>query len=59
MASRNKTKQRLSKKDKEERRKDIYDIQEKMFSVVIPVIITFAIIIVLIVYVKTRPRTDF
>ncbi|EEC06972.1 FN5 protein, putative [Ixodes scapularis] len=59
MAGRNKNKPRLSRKDKEERRKDINEVQEKMFSVVIPVVITFAIVIVVIVLLKTRPRTDF
>ncbi|KAH9369678.1 single-pass membrane and coiled-coil domain-containing protein 4 homolog isoform X2 [Haemaphysalis longicornis] len=58
MASRNKNKPRLSQKEKQERRKDINEIQEKMFSLVVPVIITFAVVIVLIVYVKTRPRTE-
>lgn len=60
MASRNKNKPRLSQRAKQERRKDMSEIQEKMFSVVVPVIATFAMLVVLIIYIKTRPRTtDF
>ncbi|KAK8775582.1 hypothetical protein V5799_031072 [Amblyomma americanum] len=58
MGSRNKNKPRLSQRAKQERRKDMSEIQEKMFSVVVPVIVTFAMVVVLIIYVKTRPRTD-
>uniref|UniRef100_G3MPC5 Single-pass membrane and coiled-coil domain-containing protein 4 homolog n=1 Tax=Amblyomma maculatum TaxID=34609 RepID=G3MPC5_AMBMU len=58
MGSRNKNKPRLSQRAKQERRKDMSEIQEKIFSVVVPVIVTFAMVIVLIIYVKTRPRTD-
>nr|Q09JL7.1 RecName: Full=Single-pass membrane and coiled-coil domain-containing protein 4 homolog [Argas monolakensis]ABI52746.1 conserved protein FN5 [Argas monolakensis] len=59
MAGRNKAKPRLSKKEKEERRKDMAEVQEKVFSVVVPVVVAFTVVIMLIVYLKTRPRTDF
>lgn len=52
-------KAKLTKREKDERRKDVEDMQRKMQTIVLPTIIGVAIFIVAFIFLKTQKPTYY
>lgn len=51
-------KQKETPKEKKERKKEFMESREKVFSVVLPAIAVVALLVMIFVYIKTRPVTE-